>query len=108
LREGRRIGGDLTLATVIAAKAGKLDVKRLRKAAASAAVKTRVAASTAEFHAHQINQRPAFVLTSTIGDKAVFSGFARIEPIAAAIDAMLADVGRYASFAAHFGNPPQG
>lgn len=108
LREGRRIGSDFTLSTAIAAKAAKLDVKKLRKAAASAAVKARVAASTAEFHAHQVSQRPTFVLTSTIGDKAVFSGFARIEPLAAAIDVMLADVRRYTSFSAHFGNPPQG
>lgn len=107
LREGLRIGSDFALAAAIAAKAAKLDLKRLRKASASAAVKARVAASTAEFHAHQINQRPAFVVTSSIGDKAVFSGLARVEPLAATLDAMLADARRYASFAAHFGAPPR-
>lgn len=107
LREGRKLGDDLNLATAIAAKAAKLDLKKLRKAAASTAIKTRIEASTAEFHAHRINQRPAFVLTSTIGDKAVFSGLARIEPLAATLDAMLADLRRYASFSAHFGAPPQ-
>jgi hypothetical protein len=67
-----------------------------------------VAASTAEFVAHRINQRPAFVLTSVIGDKAVFSGLVRAEPLAATVESMLADAARYASFAAHFGPPPKG
>ena len=66
----------------------------------------RVDASTQEFFAHQINQRPAFVLTDPIGDKAVFSGLVRLEPLAATIDAMLADTKAYAAHAAHFGKPP--
>jgi predicted DsbA family dithiol-disulfide isomerase len=69
-------------------------------------VQARVDASTAEFHAHQITQRPAFVLTDAIGDKAVFSGLVRAEPLAAAIEAMLADTAAYAAHAAHFGKPP--
>lgn len=105
LREGQKIG-DLGLAVKIASKAGKLDAKRLRRAAESKEVADRVAASTAEFHAHQINQRPAFVLTDAIGDKAVFSGLVRIEPLATTIDAMLADTAAYASHKAHFGLPP--
>jgi len=104
--DGQKIG-DLALAVSIASKAAKLPPAKLRKAASSASVKARVAASTAEFHAHQINQRPAFILESDIGDKAVFSGFARVEPLAAAIDAMLADVRSYKSFAAHFGPVPK-
>jgi predicted DsbA family dithiol-disulfide isomerase len=107
LRDGRKIGGDFTLASAIAAKAAGIDVKKLRKAASSAVIEARIAASTAEFLAHQIDQRPAFILKNSIGDKAVFSGFARVEPLAAAIDAMLADARRYASYAAHFGSPPQ-
>ena len=107
LRDGKKIGADLALACAIAAKAARLDLKKLRKTASSTAVKARVAAGTAEFHAHQLGQRPAFILTSRIGDKAVFSGLARAEPLASAIDAMLADASRYASFAAHFGPPPQ-
>jgi len=104
--KGQKIG-DPALAVSIAAKAARLDPKKLRKASESAAVKARVAASTAEFFSHGINQRPAFILESAIGDKAVFSGLARIEPLAAAIDALLADARRYASFAAHFGPPPK-
>jgi predicted DsbA family dithiol-disulfide isomerase len=90
----------------VAAKATKLNAKKLRAAAESAAVSARVAASTAEFHAHRISQRPAFILTDAIGDKAVFSGLVRIEPLAATIDAMLADTAAYAAHAAHYGKPP--
>jgi predicted DsbA family dithiol-disulfide isomerase len=105
LRDGQKIG-DLATAVKVAAKAGNLDARKLRKAAESAAVRERVEASTAEFHSHQINQRPAFVLTDSIGDKAVFSGLVRIEPVAAAVDAMLADTAAYAAHKAHFGPPP--
>lgn len=105
LREGRKVG-DLATAVQVAAKAGKLDPKKLRAAAESKAVTDRVAASTAEFLAHQINQRPAFVLTDAIGDKAVFSGLVRLEPLVAAIDAILADTAAYAAHKARFGGPP--
>jgi predicted DsbA family dithiol-disulfide isomerase len=106
LRDGAKIG-DLATAVKIAAKAGRLDAKKLRATAESKAVRERVAASTAEFHAHQINQRPAFVLTDAIGDKAVFSGLVRIEPLAAAIDAMLADAAAYAAHRTHHGDAPR-
>jgi predicted DsbA family dithiol-disulfide isomerase len=107
LREGQKIG-DLATSVAVAAKAGgqKLNAKKLRARAESAAVLGRVEGSTAEFHAHQISQRPAFVLTSGIGDKAVFSGVVRIEPLAATIEAMLADAAAYAAHTAHHGKPP--
>ena len=106
MREGQKIG-DLGTAAAVAAKTGKLDVKALRKAAQSAAVKSRVGAGTAEFHSHQIKQRPAFVLTDAIGDKAVFSGIVRLEPLAATIEAMLADTAGYAAHKAQYGLPPK-
>ncbi len=105
LREGTKVG-DLATAVKIAAKAGRLDAKKLRTAAEAKAVADRVAASTAEFFSHQINQRPAFVLTDAIGDKAVFSGLVRLEPLTATIDAMLADTAAYAAHQAHYGTPP--
>lgn len=107
VREGQKLG-DLATAVAVAAKAGgkKLNAKKLRAAAESAAVKARVAASTQEFFSHQINQRPAFVLTDAIGDKAVFSGLVRLEPLVATIDAMLADTAAYAAHKAHHGVPP--
>ena len=106
MREGQKIG-DLAVAVAVAAKAAKLAPKKLRARAASTEVQARVAASTAEFYAHQLNQRPAFIVTDAIGDKAVFSGLATAAPLAAAIDAMLADCAAYASHAAHFPPPPK-
>ena len=106
LHEGQQVG-DLTTAVKVAAKAGKLDPKKLRAAADSDKVKGRVAESTADFLAHQVNQRPAFVLTDAIGDKAVFSGLVRIEPLAATIDAMLRDTAAYAAHKTHHGEVPK-
>jgi predicted DsbA family dithiol-disulfide isomerase len=104
-REGRKIG-DLAEAVAVVAAATGLDPAELRAKAKSPEVRARVDASTAEFLSHQITQRPAFVLTDVIGDKAVFSGLVRAEPVAAAIEAMLADSAAYAAHAAHFGKPP--
>jgi predicted DsbA family dithiol-disulfide isomerase len=106
LRDGQKIG-DLATAVSVAAKAGKIDAKKLRKAAESNVVKDRVATSTADFVAHQINQRPAFVLTDAIGDKAVFSGLVRLEPLAATIEAMLSDTAAYAAHKTHQGDVPK-
>ena len=105
--EGQKVGR-MEVAVAVAAKAGgnKLNAKKLRAAADSAAVAASIEASTKEFFAHQITQRPAFVLEDEIGDKAVFSGLVKIEPLAATIDAMLADVAAYASYKTHFGGPP--
>jgi predicted DsbA family dithiol-disulfide isomerase len=107
LREGQKVG-DLATAVKVAAKAGRIEGKKLQKAAESNLVKDRVATSTADFLAHQITQRPAFVLTDAIGDKAVVSGLVRLEPLAATIEAMLADTAAYAAHKTHFGEPPKG
>jgi predicted DsbA family dithiol-disulfide isomerase len=106
-REGRQVGRmDVAVEVAVAAGGGRLDAGMLLAAARSGTVAARIDASTQEFLSHQITQRPAFVLEDTIGDKVVFSGLTRIEPIAATIDAMLADCAAYASFRAHFGDPP--
>ena len=60
----------------------------------------------APFHALKATQRPAFLLDSEIGDRAVFSGFWKLEPLVAAVDSMLADAAAYDSYKAHFGGPP--
>jgi predicted DsbA family dithiol-disulfide isomerase len=104
-REGRKIG-DMAVAVAVGARAANLDAKKLRASAESDAARARVDASTAEFHAHLIAQRPAFILEDAIGDKAVFSGLVRIEPLAATIEAMLADTAAYAAHAAHYGPAP--
>ena len=38
----------------------------------------------------------------------VFSGIVRVEPLSAALDALLADQAAYDSWKAHFGDPPNG
>lgn len=103
LREGQKIG-NLTTAVRIAAKAGGLTPAALRNATQSPDVLERVATSTAAFHAMGVAQRPTFVVENTIGDRAVLSGTWQAAPIAAAIEAMLADAAAYASHAAH--HPP--
>lgn len=105
VRTGRKIGW-MTEAIAAAAEATGLDPAKLRLRAESSEVLERVRASTAEFQAHQITQRPAFVLEDAIGDKAVFSGLVQIEPLAATIDAMLGDTVGYSTHKAHFGTPP--
>ena len=47
-----------------------------------------------------------FLIENSIGDRAVFSGIAKAEPLAAAIDALMRDEVAYLSWNAHFGNPP--
>jgi len=105
VREGQKVG-DMATAVAVAAKAGKINARKLRAAAESPGVLARVTASTQEFHSHQISQRPAFILTDAIGDKAVFSGLVRLDPLAATIDTMLSDTSAYAAHTAHHGVSP--
>ena len=105
MREGQNVG-DWNVSAAAAAKAAGLDSAALLKKARSPEIEKRVRAATAEFHALQVTQRPAFVLEDNIGDRAVFSGLIKTAPIAAALDAMLDDAAAYASHAAHFGSPP--
>ena len=105
LREGQKIG-DMAVAVAVAAKVGGLNANELRTRSESPEIRARVDASTAEFLSHQTNQRPSFVLVDAIGDKAVFSGLVRVEPLVATIDAMLLDTAAYATHAAHHGKAP--
>ncbi|MBE2212537.1 MAG: disulfide bond formation protein DsbA [Opitutaceae bacterium] len=105
LREGRQLG-DMAQAAEVGAAAIGVKAADLRARAESAEVRTRVDASTRLFHAHQITQRPAWVLENGIGDKVVISGLWVAGPLCAAIDAMLADAAAYAAHRAHFGAPP--
>ena len=94
------------VAAEIGARAGGLDQTKLLELARSPAIEARARASTAEFHTLKVTQRPTFVIDSEIGDRAVFSGFAKLPPLAAAVDAMLEDLAAYESYTAHFGAPP--
>jgi predicted DsbA family dithiol-disulfide isomerase len=105
LREGKGVA-DWNIAAEIAAKAGGIEAGKLVERAKSQEIDGRVRLSTAEFHALQITQRPAFLVDTEIGDRAIFSGVVKLEPIAATIDSMLDDASMYAAHKAHFGEPP--
>jgi len=105
LREGAKVGR-WEVAVAVAAHAASLDAANLVVRAQSPEVAARAKATTAEFHALQVNQRPTFLIENPIGDRAVFSGISRAEPLAAAIDALLTDAAAYESWKAHFGPPP--
>ena len=91
----------------IAAAAGKLNGDELMKRAKSAEVERRARATTGEFHALHVSQRPTFLLESEIGDKAMFSGAWRAAPLIEAIESMLDDSAAYKSWAAHIGPVPK-
>jgi predicted DsbA family dithiol-disulfide isomerase len=105
VREGQKVG-QWDIAAAVAAKAAGLDAAKLLAKAKSPEIERRARATTGEFHALKISQRPAFELESNIGDRAVFSGLIKAGPMMAAIDAMLEDAAAYASHATHFGAPP--
>ena len=105
LREGKNVA-DWNTAAEIAAEAAGVEAGKLLERAKSSAVEKRVRTSTSEFRALQITQRPAFVIDTEIGDRAIFSGVVKLEPLAATIDSMLDDAAAYAAHKAHFGDPP--
>ena len=106
LREGKKIA-DWEVSARIGAEAGGIDTGKLLEHARSEEIEQRVRASTAEFHALQVSQRPTFVIDTEVGDRAVFSGVVKFEPLAATIDSMLDDAAVYAAHKAHFGEPPK-
>lgn len=105
VRKGLKVGQWDVSAPVAAAAAG-LDANTLLAKAKSPVIEQRLRDSTAEFHGLKVTQRPTFLLEDAIGDRAVFSGLIQIEPLVATIEAMRADCAAYASWKAHFGDPP--
>jgi predicted DsbA family dithiol-disulfide isomerase len=105
LRDGR-MAGRWEVAAEVAAAATGLVAARLLERAKSPEIEERIRQSTADFHALQVTQRPTFVIDTAIGDRVVFSGVVRFEPIASTIESMLEDAAVYASHRAHFGEPP--
>jgi predicted DsbA family dithiol-disulfide isomerase len=106
MRDGKKIGR-WDVAAPIAAKAGRLNQTKLLALAKSKEIAARVKKSSDEFDALQVTQRPTFLIENSIGDRAVFSGVARVEPLVSAIDALLADEAAYVSWKAHFGDVPK-
>jgi len=106
LREGKKVGR-WEEAIAAAAPAAGIDPVKLQTRAQSSEVAAKAQATTAEFHALQVTQRPTFLIENSIGDRAVLSGLVRAEPLSAAIDALLADEAAYLSWKAHFGDAPK-
>lgn len=98
--------GRWEVAAKAAAEATGLDAKELALMARAPEIAKAADTTTAEFFALQVTQRPTFLIESAVGDRAVFSGIVRAEPLAAAIDALLLDQSAYESWRAHFGDPP--
>ena len=105
VREGRKVGR-WEVAAELAAVACKLDPSKLLSLAKSPELATAAEATTGEFAALQVNQRPAFLFENAIGDRCVFSGLVKVEPLKAAIEALLSDEEAYQSWKAHVGEPP--
>jgi predicted DsbA family dithiol-disulfide isomerase len=110
LYEGQKIGRWDVAVSVAADASGlkeKMLVDVLLEKARSAEIEQKIRATTAEFHALGGKQRPTFVILSDFGDRAVISGLVKVEPLKETIDAMLEDSEAMASFATHFGAPPE-
>ena len=105
VREGKKVGR-WEMAAAVGAEAAGLVAAELLSRAKSPEVAARTQKSTDEFNALQVNQRPAFLIENSIGDRALFSGIVKVEPLAGAIDALLADESAYVSWKTHFGDPP--
>lgn len=106
VQSGQKVGR-WEISAQVAAEACKLDPQTLLDVAKSKEVAAAADASTKEFFDLRVSQRPAFLIENAIGDRAVFSGMVRFEPLAAAIEALLADQTAYQSWKAHFGDPPR-
>jgi predicted DsbA family dithiol-disulfide isomerase len=92
------------IALKCASEAASIDLETLARAIADPGLAAELQESLSEFESYRIEQRPAFILHSAIGDTAVFSGIYRREPIFAAVEAMLHDEEKYAEHASGF--PP--
>src|SRR5205807_7709283 len=73
LIEGRKVGR-WEVALEAAAQAGGLDPSELLALAQSQPIAAAAQATTAEFYALRVTQRPTFLIENSIGDRAVFSG----------------------------------
>jgi len=94
MRDGLPMGR-LESAAAVAARAGGLDERALAARAREEDVFEYVRDSTDRFRQTGLPQRPSFIVTDDIGDKACFSGIWVHEPLAATLDALLADVDGY-------------
>jgi predicted DsbA family dithiol-disulfide isomerase len=105
LRKGLKVGR-WEVSVQLAAAACQLNGEKLLALAQSPDIAAAAKASTSEFTALNVNQRPTFLIENSIGDRSTFSGIVRPEPLIAAIEAVQLDESAYDSWNAHFGAPP--
>jgi predicted DsbA family dithiol-disulfide isomerase len=91
LLQGRPTSKLAEAVAIAVAAVPELEPKSLSDHASSPQIEQRIRATTAEFHALQVTQRPTYLLENQIGDRVVFSGIAKPQPLIAAIEQMLAD-----------------
>lgn len=103
MREGRPIPRPEVAVRIAAAAAGA-DERPFRARMESAQTEETLRNAGREFDSYRIDQRPAFVVRSEIGDAAVLSGIYRFEPLKACLEAMIRDEDRYRRHAAS--HPP--
>ncbi len=106
LREGSKAIRDIEVAAEVGAHASGLDKAKLAERARSPEIEKRIRQSTVEWQELKASQRPTFLIDTEIGDRAIFSGVIKLEPIAATLDSMIDDATAYATYAAHFGAAP--
>jgi len=106
LREGSKAIRDIEVAAEVGAHASGLDKAKLAERARSPEIEKRIRQSTVEWQELKVSQRPTFLIDTEIGDRAIFSGVIKLEPIAATLDSMIDDTAAYAAHAAHFGAAP--
>jgi predicted DsbA family dithiol-disulfide isomerase len=88
----------LEVAIELAAKASGISEADLASAVRDQKTAETLQAGIAEFGRLPANQRPTFLIQSTIEDTALLSGIYRPEPVFAAIDAMISDEDAYERF----------
>jgi predicted DsbA family dithiol-disulfide isomerase len=91
LLQGRPTAKLAEAVAIAVAAVPELEPKSLSDRASSPDIEQRIRATTAEFHALQATQRPTYLLENQIGDRVVFSGVVKPEPLIATIEQMLAD-----------------
>lgn len=106
LRDGSKAIRDIEVAAQVGAHASGLDKGKLAERARSPEIEKRTRQSTVEWQALNVTQRPTFLIDTEIGDRAIFSGVIKFDPIAATLDSMIDDAAAYAAHAAHFGTAP--
>jgi predicted DsbA family dithiol-disulfide isomerase len=106
LREGSKAIRDIEAAAEVGACVSGLDKVKLADRARSPEIEKRIRESTVEWQALKVSQRPTFLIDTEIGDRAIFSGVIKLEPIVATLDSMIDDATGYAAYAAHFGAAP--